>query len=294
MRGSVTRAVPSSWVVPCSSEKVPSGRPCSATASRMARPTSSDVPGCAGWPLTTTGQPAASAEAVSPPATENASGKLLAPNTATGPTGTDALPQIRAGQRGAVGQRGVDADAVPAAVADDGGEQPQLADRTGGLAGHPARGQAGLGGDPLGQRRAERLDVGGDAVQERGPLLGGGPPIDREGRRGQGGRLVHLGRVRPRRTRGRARRRSRGRRPGTSRRRGGRRPSRSSELPVSSVGSWSGDLRDQGGELGHLGLVQVGQRRADRSGRAADHLHAGLDDADRVPLASGCGGRSRG
>ena len=55
----------------------------------MARPTSSDVPGCAGWPLTTTGQPAASAEAVSPPATENASGKLLAPNTATGPTGTE-------------------------------------------------------------------------------------------------------------------------------------------------------------------------------------------------------------
>ncbi|OYW34157.1 MAG: hypothetical protein B7Z41_03225 [Rhizobiales bacterium 12-66-7] len=35
-----------------------------------------------------TGQPAASADAVSPPATENASGKLLAPNTATGPSGT--------------------------------------------------------------------------------------------------------------------------------------------------------------------------------------------------------------
>ena len=41
-----------------------------------------------GWPscaLTTTGQPAASADAVSPPATENANGKLLAANTATGP-----------------------------------------------------------------------------------------------------------------------------------------------------------------------------------------------------------------
>ncbi len=35
--------------------------------------------------MTTTGQPAASAEAVSPPATENANGKLLAANTATGP-----------------------------------------------------------------------------------------------------------------------------------------------------------------------------------------------------------------
>jgi hypothetical protein len=35
--------------------------------------------------LTTTGQPAASAEAVSPPATEKANGKLLAANTATTP-----------------------------------------------------------------------------------------------------------------------------------------------------------------------------------------------------------------
>jgi hypothetical protein len=34
-----------------------------------------------------TGAPAASADAVSPPATEKASGKLLAPNTATGPSG---------------------------------------------------------------------------------------------------------------------------------------------------------------------------------------------------------------
>src|SRR5690242_19601278 len=44
-----------------------------------------------GWPecaFTTTGQPAASADAVSPPAVENAKGKLLAPNTTIGPSGT--------------------------------------------------------------------------------------------------------------------------------------------------------------------------------------------------------------
>ena len=35
--------------------------------------------------MATTGHPAARAEAVSPPATEKASGKLLAPKTATGP-----------------------------------------------------------------------------------------------------------------------------------------------------------------------------------------------------------------
>jgi hypothetical protein len=47
-----------------------------------------DVAGCDACALTTTGQPAASALAVSPPGTENASGKLLAPNTPTGPIGT--------------------------------------------------------------------------------------------------------------------------------------------------------------------------------------------------------------
>ena len=45
------------------------------------------VPGCAAWAFTMTGFPAARADAVSPPATEKASGKLLAPKTATGPTG---------------------------------------------------------------------------------------------------------------------------------------------------------------------------------------------------------------
>src|SRR5690606_41837512 len=41
--------------------------------------------GCPGCSLNTTEHPAASDLAVSPPAVENANGKLLAPNTATGP-----------------------------------------------------------------------------------------------------------------------------------------------------------------------------------------------------------------
>jgi hypothetical protein len=56
-------------------------------AAWIASATISLVPGCAECPFTTTGQPAASAEAVSPPATEKASGKFEAPNTATGPMG---------------------------------------------------------------------------------------------------------------------------------------------------------------------------------------------------------------
>ncbi|GIV57732.1 MAG: hypothetical protein KatS3mg042_0645 [Rhodothermaceae bacterium] len=86
--GCRTSASPVSGVAPWRREKVPGGKPVAATARSMARPTSSEVPGCAGWALHTTGQPAASAEAVSPPATEKARGKLLAPKTTTGPRGT--------------------------------------------------------------------------------------------------------------------------------------------------------------------------------------------------------------
>src|SRR5690606_33350065 len=53
----------------------------------IAMATNSPVPGWEGCPFTTTGQPLAKADAVSPPATEKASGKLLAPKTPTAPNG---------------------------------------------------------------------------------------------------------------------------------------------------------------------------------------------------------------
>ena len=49
------------------------GMPHVVMAAWMAWPTSSPVPGWAGWPLTSTGHPAASAEAVSPPAMDSSS-----------------------------------------------------------------------------------------------------------------------------------------------------------------------------------------------------------------------------
>ena len=85
MAGLVAKAWPMVRPSPCSSENTPSGKLQVATAAWIALPTSSEVPGWAPWALTITGQPAASADAVSPPPTENASGKLLAPNTTTGP-----------------------------------------------------------------------------------------------------------------------------------------------------------------------------------------------------------------
>ena len=67
---------------------MPAGRPAFAIASTITWATISHVPGCPGCALTITGQRAANAAIVSVPATEIASGKLLAPNTATGPTPT--------------------------------------------------------------------------------------------------------------------------------------------------------------------------------------------------------------
>ena len=55
-----------------------SGSPVRAAARRRTEAQSSEVAGWPGWALITTGQPAASALAVSPPGTEKASGKLLA------------------------------------------------------------------------------------------------------------------------------------------------------------------------------------------------------------------------
>ena len=72
---------------PCTSPNVPAGAPANASAEATIPAVTSEVTGCASCALTTTGQPAASAEAVSLPATENAKGKLDAANTATGPTG---------------------------------------------------------------------------------------------------------------------------------------------------------------------------------------------------------------
>ena len=63
----------------------------------MVSPTRTESLGWAGWALATTGQPAARAEAVSPPATEKANGKFDAPNTATGPIGTMNLSSLGRG-----------------------------------------------------------------------------------------------------------------------------------------------------------------------------------------------------
>ncbi len=74
--GCPTSATPASK--PWTRTTTSSGRPSWAAARRSSEAHSSEVAGWSGWALTTTGQPAARALAVSPPGTEKASGKLLA------------------------------------------------------------------------------------------------------------------------------------------------------------------------------------------------------------------------
>src|SRR5665811_1694236 len=71
--------------------KIPLGIPFFFKALSMAIAHNSEVPGWLGCALTITGLPAARAEAVSPPRTEKANGKLDAEKTATGPKGIKTL-----------------------------------------------------------------------------------------------------------------------------------------------------------------------------------------------------------
>ncbi len=89
--GCIIKCCPTSMPLLFKLEKTPLGIPVCSAALIIAEATNSPVPACIGWLFTITGQPAASALAVSPPAVENAKGKLLAPKTTIGPMGHNIL-----------------------------------------------------------------------------------------------------------------------------------------------------------------------------------------------------------
>lgn len=100
--GSTSASRPASS--PTSSVKRSSGAPASASARRTTSAVATERRRWPGWALSSTGHPAASAEAVSPPATLNAKGKLPAPKTTTGPSGT--IVRRRSGRGAPIGQSG--------------------------------------------------------------------------------------------------------------------------------------------------------------------------------------------
>ena len=129
---------------------------------------------------------------MSPPATEKASGKLLAPNTATGPERDVAQPQVRPRQRLSLGHGGVDAQVQPFAPAHHVGEQLELADRSAALALDAGARQPGLGAGALDERVAEIQDVGRDGLEEARPLVQAGLAIGVERVPGQRAGSLHL------------------------------------------------------------------------------------------------------
>ena len=96
---------------------------------------------------------------------------------------------VRSGSAGSM--RG----AVPAALAEDAGEQAELSGGAADLAGDAGLRQAGLGDGAVDDGVLGGLDVGGDRFEELGALLGGGGPVVGEGRRGGGAGGVDVGRV---------------------------------------------------------------------------------------------------
>lgn len=86
IRSSCSSSTP--FCCPSMSWNTPDGIPAPSSASATIAAVRRDSSGCPECAFTTTGHPAASAAAESPPATENANGKFDAAKFSTGPTGS--------------------------------------------------------------------------------------------------------------------------------------------------------------------------------------------------------------
>ena len=132
----------------------------------MAWANNSEVAGWLGWPLTITGQPAAHADAESPPATANANGKLLAEKTATGPIGNSIR---RMSTRGAGWRSGWAGSMIASTYDPSRSRAANLRNWPVVRARSPvsrAEPRAGFGVRRLDELVAERLDLDGSAIQE--------------------------------------------------------------------------------------------------------------------------------
>ena len=166
----------------------PAGMPVFSAARMIASATHSAVAMCPLWALNTTGQPAASAEAVSPPAVENASGKLLAPNTATGPRPMRYWRRSGRGNGLTLRQCPVDARTVEITATQHFGEQAHLAAGATALALNPAGRQRGFAADHGDELIAQRIQFIGDGIEKLRASLGAQAAIGRvSGGRGLGG-----------------------------------------------------------------------------------------------------------
>jgi hypothetical protein len=96
---------------------------------------------------------------------------------------------------GSIGSRGVDARTVPAALAQDAGEQAQLAGRAADLAGDAGFRESGFRDGTGDDVAPNGLDVGRDRLQELGALFRRRGSVGGEGRGGGGACGVDVGLV---------------------------------------------------------------------------------------------------
>ena len=168
--GWAARAWPTVRPGPNSSEYTPPGRPQDRTASATADPASSAVPGWALWALTITGQPAASAEATSPPRGREGQREVAGPEHRHRAHAYVALAHIWPGQRRPVGLGLVDAHPLVRAEPDLPSEQPDLVGRAPVLALDPTQRQPTLQAGPGHDLVAASVEIGRHRLQERSPL----------------------------------------------------------------------------------------------------------------------------
>ena len=106
-----------------------------------------------------------------------------------------AQPQVRAGQRLAIGQGGIDAQLLPRALAHDIGEQAQLAHGAAPFAFQTGAGQSGFLHGGFDQLVADGQDFRRDGFQKRGALLAPGGAVGIEGGGGGGAGGIDFGRA---------------------------------------------------------------------------------------------------
>ena len=178
-------------------ENVAGGRPQVTIARLMAVATSSAVPGWARWALTTTVQPAASAGA----GDGEREGEVGGAEDDDGTEGDEHAAEIGAREWLAVGQRGIDPRVDPGPLANERGEEAELAARAAAFADQACLGQSGLGVGALNKRLTQGFDFKGDGFEELRALRARALPVGGEGHGGSresggdfgGGRLVKRG-----------------------------------------------------------------------------------------------------
>ena len=127
--------------------------------------------------MTTTGQPAASADAVSPPAVEKASGEIARAEHRDRAERDHPQPEVGAWQRRAIGQCRIDPKPHPAATTNDAREQLELADGAAALAFQSCARQAALAHRGNDQVVAERDNLVTDPFEKIGPCVIAGRAI---------------------------------------------------------------------------------------------------------------------